>query len=115
LGIDISEVAIRKATRFSDSSTVYVRADMEIFEPHQMFDVILFNESLYYAKAPNQLVARFADFLNFDGLIVISVFATVENEKLLDSLGAPFFMKEQATSSNERGVWYCRIYAKAAV
>ena len=37
------------------------------------YDVIIFNETLYYASQPTELVAEYAKFLNDGGLIIVSM------------------------------------------
>ncbi len=115
LGIDISEIAIKKAARFANKNTIYRRADMEKYVPDKRFDVILFNESLYYAKAPVKILGKYARFLNPTGYIIISIFETVENRLLLDSIESTYPVVESAVSTNERGSWFCLAIPKESI
>jgi 2-polyprenyl-3-methyl-5-hydroxy-6-metoxy-1,4-benzoquinol methylase len=114
LGIDLSEVAIQKAARLCNDDTRYSCADMETFTTTTSFDVIVFTESLYYAKKPVQLLQQYAQFLAPGGHIILSVYKTADNESLLRKIETAYPLKEQQLSTNERGAWYCQVYDKKA-
>ncbi|OQP61076.1 hypothetical protein A3860_04990 [Niastella vici] len=115
LGIDISEVAIKKAGRLCDQTTQYVRADMETYIPKSRFDVIIFNESLYYAREPVKLLVQYAHFLKQGGHMILSIYDTEENRRLLNSIGMNYSIREQQVSTNQRGSWYCQVYLKGSI
>lgn len=115
MGIDISKVAIRKAAHLCNNTTSYIYSDMEKFKTTEKFDVIMFNESIYYAKNPINLLKRYAHFLKPDGHIIISIYETEENRQLMDTIEAAYQIKEQQVSVNERGAWYCQIYQMQAI
>ena len=77
-GVDLSQVAIDVASRkVRDASTErFVCADLVTFEPAggAAFDVIVFNEVLYYLEDPIAVIHRYRAVLARDGLIIVSVF-----------------------------------------
>ncbi|WP_315817156.1 class I SAM-dependent methyltransferase [Paraflavitalea speifideaquila] len=112
LGIDISEIAIQRAAHLADTTTEYRTANMENFSPAEKFDIIIFNEVLYYARNPNQLMARYMEFLNPEGFIIVSIFQTSSNIKVMNGVEAKFKSIDEMVSSNEIGSWCCRVYSK---
>ena len=81
-GVDVSSVAISAAKQmasdgFSDrlDQIDFQAADLQQFNPSSTFDVIIFNEVLYYLNTNQAVteVARYAKSLNKGGLIVISL------------------------------------------
>lgn len=77
-GVDFSQVAINVAvTKIRDASIQrFVCADLETFEPPPgaAFDVIVFNEVLYYLADPRAVVRRYRTSLAPGGLMIVSIF-----------------------------------------
>jgi 2-polyprenyl-6-hydroxyphenyl methylase/3-demethylubiquinone-9 3-methyltransferase len=73
-GVDLSEVAIEQARRSNIAGAQFAVADAATFEPSQVFDVIVFNEMLYYLENPEEHVRRFARALAPGGLLIVSIF-----------------------------------------
>lgn len=112
LGIDISGVAIQRAAHLVDASTEYLTANMENFNPGEKFDIIIFNEVLYYARNPNRLMARYLEFLNPGGFMIISIFQANSTIQAMNGIEAKFKSIDEVISKNEGGCWYCRVYRK---
>ncbi len=74
LGVDIAEQAIARLAARADEKTHFICADAELFSPEQKFDVIVFNESLYYFSEPLTTFARYLDYLQENGIVIISTF-----------------------------------------
>ncbi|CAD6559874.1 Ubiquinone biosynthesis O-methyltransferase, mitochondrial [Paraburkholderia kirstenboschensis] len=55
LGIDLSEAAIEKARQSNIQGAEFAVADGTAFKTSQLFDVIVFNEVLYYIRTPEDL------------------------------------------------------------
>ncbi|MFO0829771.1 MAG: class I SAM-dependent methyltransferase [Phycisphaerales bacterium] len=81
-GVDISDVAISKARehllRGSESGTTSYHFDVasvQEFQPSGNFDVIVFNEILYYVSISEvtTVLRRYCQFLSPGGLIIISL------------------------------------------
>jgi 2-polyprenyl-3-methyl-5-hydroxy-6-metoxy-1,4-benzoquinol methylase len=77
-GIDLSQVAITEATkRIRDASLErFVCGDIEKFAAvnRSPFDVIVFNEVLYYVADPSATVTRYRNILAAEGIVIVSVF-----------------------------------------
>ncbi len=75
LGTDVADAAIERASsRFGDDKTSFEAVDMNDFESDQTFDIIIFNEAIYYLKPMvDKLVFQYAPLLKPDGLLIISM------------------------------------------
>lgn len=73
LGLDISETAIARASRNADERTSFQAVHGDSFTTDERFDVIVFNETLYYFADPARTVQTYAAFLKPDGIFVISM------------------------------------------
>ena len=70
LGIDISEVALQKANK--KENCYFLNRDAEKFTTTKKFDIIIFNEILYYLDAIN-IIKKYEEYLHFNGFFVISI------------------------------------------
>ena len=78
VGVDISEVCLRKARRRSAENgradkNKFVRGDLLTYTPTQRFDVILFRESLYHVPIGKvgATLRRYAKYLSNGGVFVV--------------------------------------------
>ncbi len=71
-GIDISNEAIDRAKK--EGHGRYINSDLIGYIPPLSFDVIVFNESLYYLYKPIDILKHYCNYLNKDGRIIISVY-----------------------------------------
>ena len=74
LGVDLSEVAIAraKATWPADQCSFH-QGSIEEFAQEEQYDVIVFNEVLYYLAEPLKQVSRLAGRLSEGGLTIVSM------------------------------------------
>jgi 2-polyprenyl-3-methyl-5-hydroxy-6-metoxy-1,4-benzoquinol methylase len=73
LGIDISQTAIDQAARQATPKSGFAQADAQSYVPAAVYDVIVFNESLYYLENPLRQVERYAQSLGADGIFITSL------------------------------------------
>jgi 2-polyprenyl-3-methyl-5-hydroxy-6-metoxy-1,4-benzoquinol methylase len=73
VGVDLSSVAIEQARQSNIPGAQFAIADAATFEPSQEFDVIVFNEMLYYLENPEEHVRRIARSLAPGGLLIVSI------------------------------------------
>jgi len=81
-GVDISDVAIANATELLDGpggnpaiSHQLAVSTVQDFQPPRLFDVIIFNEVMYYLPLTQiaDAVRRYSGYLTADGVILISL------------------------------------------
>jgi 2-polyprenyl-6-hydroxyphenyl methylase/3-demethylubiquinone-9 3-methyltransferase len=53
--------------------------DIAAYKPDRKFDIIIFNEVLYYFEQPGNILERFAGFLEEKGRFVISLWDAPES------------------------------------
>jgi 2-polyprenyl-3-methyl-5-hydroxy-6-metoxy-1,4-benzoquinol methylase len=73
LGVDFSAEAIQRAQPLASGSARFERVDFEEFVPAGLYDVIIFNESIYYAPRPEELLRRYMSVLTPDGVMIVSM------------------------------------------
>jgi len=78
LGIDISEKAI-KVARIKRKAK-FLAIDSKSFGSRDKYDVIVFNEMLYYVDLKN-ILTKYQKLLNRNGLFIISLFSTMEHKE----------------------------------
>jgi 2-polyprenyl-3-methyl-5-hydroxy-6-metoxy-1,4-benzoquinol methylase len=72
-GLDPSRTALDRIENLLPTDRLICSA-LEEFSTEQRFDVILFNEVLYYTSDPESHLNRFRDYLNPGGFVLISAF-----------------------------------------
>jgi 2-polyprenyl-3-methyl-5-hydroxy-6-metoxy-1,4-benzoquinol methylase len=76
-GFDHSSVAIACARRYirCPEREVFIEADLDTFvDPRARFDVIIFNEVLYYCRDISATLGRYRGLLQPGGLFIVSVY-----------------------------------------
>src|SRR5262249_53045963 len=96
-GVDISDVAIERATRRSQAlgrsdKNRYYQSDIMAYRPTQKYDVILFRESIYYIprRGIKETLDRYCQFLKEEGVFVIRCSVTQQGEDILGSIGSEY-------------------------
>jgi 2-polyprenyl-3-methyl-5-hydroxy-6-metoxy-1,4-benzoquinol methylase len=72
LGVDLSSEAVQYPVTLEDAKTQFRQGDASTFVPDGKFDVIVFNEMLYYLEQPLETVRRYAPFLSDGGIFITS-------------------------------------------
>lgn len=75
VGIDISDVALRRARERIHERAIFLKEDVE--NPSSAvagkFDVIVFNEVLYYCADPLGTMRKYERYLNYQGIFIVSI------------------------------------------
>jgi 2-polyprenyl-3-methyl-5-hydroxy-6-metoxy-1,4-benzoquinol methylase len=113
-GIDYSDVAISKAKMFENEKRKFLIADLHHFLPEGKFDVHIYNESLYYLKSPGNIVRRFSEHLNEDGIVIISMLDKKDYERpVWVDLEAILNQVDETRVINSEGVsWTVKVFSK---
>jgi 2-polyprenyl-3-methyl-5-hydroxy-6-metoxy-1,4-benzoquinol methylase len=111
-GVDLSLDAINKAGHHHGGPrTRFMVGDVEDFEPDRRYDVIVFNEMLYYLEDPAAVVLRYRRFLTPAGVFVISMFDMLKSRKIWQMLDAGHRLLESSRAVNQAGhSWTIRVY-----
>jgi SAM-dependent methyltransferase len=115
LGVDLNAEAIRRARPRADATTEFHVAPGESFEPMGLFDVIVFNESLYYIAQPVPVFAHYRRFLKTDGIMIVCNFQTNLARRIWRGIAASGMVElTMIELCNEHGfASVVRVYANA--
>lgn len=90
VGIDYSDEAIRRASGKQDEKTVFIAADASSHSLDEGFDIIVFNECLYYLEDPLAIVRKYESTLQADGIFVVSMYEHLKSHKIWEILDAHY-------------------------
>lgn len=74
VGLDFSPEALTRARALGLRGCEFVQGDFETWRPAGKFDVIVFSESVGYARDPGAVVAAFLPWLEAGGALVVSYY-----------------------------------------
>lgn len=109
LGIDIAPEAVRQARERVPGGARFVVSDFEQFAPSEQFDVIVFNESLYYAPEPVALLEKYSRALTTNGVLVVSMCHNWWQAPIWSAVARRFAVLHSTEIRNEHGqTWHVR-------
>lgn len=109
-GVDLSNAAIDAARRRHGTDTSFVAGDAALYQPERAYDVIVFNEMLYYFAQPDEVLRRYARFLRPQGFFIASLWDGAESENAWSKASRAVQVKDSVHISNSRGVsWRVRM------
>lgn len=74
LGIDLSSEAIERAKLHSHPNVSFATGNFEDWQADARFDLIVFNDTLYYARHPVAVLDRYADMLEDRGALIVAMY-----------------------------------------
>ena len=118
VGIDISSEAIRQASEKEDDKTTFICADITTYTPEESFDMIVFNEILYYLDTPLDVVKRYEHFVKSNGLFIVSMFVsqTQKPVRIWEQLQHTYSFADETVSINKNWgqSWDCKVLSPFA-
>ena len=100
LGVDISSIAIDQACAADLPGTEFVVANATTFEPPHPFDIVIFNEILYYFPDSYEQLRRYQRYLAPNGLLIISMFYSVGSFRAWKAIAPALQLIDQVRISN---------------
>jgi SAM-dependent methyltransferase len=92
------------------AGSAFVVADAEAYEPTGTFDLMVFNESLYYFTEPADAVQRYARSLTPGGHIVVSTHTASRRARaILRQLKHRFATVDETAVSQGANSWVCTV------
>lgn len=82
VGVDYSDTAVAKANSLALANAEFHAADYRNFKPGRQLTVVVFNESLYYINSFLDAIATAENFLDEQGVIVVSMFDTLVTRRI---------------------------------
>jgi 2-polyprenyl-3-methyl-5-hydroxy-6-metoxy-1,4-benzoquinol methylase len=110
LGFDISEKAIEQARINQNETTRFEVANAETFQPPESYDVIIFNESLYYLPDPRGVLLRYAKHLRSGGIIIVSTYRVTNNLRMWRLLDGVAPILDAVSLKNDGTRWDIKVY-----
>ena len=107
-GMDISDVAITAAKQYEQENVCFDAGDMKTYEPAGKFDVIIFNESLYYAKEPVQVLKRYIPYLEEGGHFIVTAIDNKYTAGFWPPIEAAFGIVHTAEVRKDEFLWRIR-------
>jgi 2-polyprenyl-3-methyl-5-hydroxy-6-metoxy-1,4-benzoquinol methylase len=112
VGIDIAETALAQLRPEQDARTTFVCADAETYVPSERFDVVVFNETLYYFRDPLGTAARYTRALSPDGIVIVSTFAgSHRGRAILRALKDAYPLVDETRIVRGPKSWVCAVLA----
>lgn len=110
-GIDISEVAIlRLQARHRDALAAFITADADLYVPNPFFDLIVFNESLYYLQEPLKSLRRYATALKPHGVLILSTYMSSRRARaILRDVKQAFPVVDETKTTQASMTWLCTV------
>jgi trans-aconitate methyltransferase len=108
VGVDISDVALAKLAHLNDARHQFVQGDGDTYQPAWRFDVIVFNESLYYLQEPLRALHRYAEALEPGGVILISTYTSSRRAlAILRDARKQFTVVDEVQTAQGGVAWFC--------
>jgi len=111
VGLDISDLAITNARQAGDEKCTYLVADMDTYEPQGQYDMIIFNEVIYYSKHPLKTLLRLAGYLKPEGLLIVTINDHKHSEALWNSIREGFQLVDETTTITSKGCCVTKVLA----
>lgn len=112
-GIDISGAALTKLIEKQEEKTLFLKADAEVYTPSTEFDIIVFNEVVYYFHDPMKTVERYTHYLKKDGVLIVSTFTGSERAMcILKNFKAAYSLLDESRIAHETcsKSWICSVF-----
>ena len=83
---------------------------VEEFVPADRYDVIIFSESIYYARRPERLLSRYASALTSEGVMIVSMCQNRWQDAIWTTLqSAGETVHSTAVTSEQNLTWHVRV------
>lgn len=104
LGVDLSEEAIRLASRFANENVSFIVGDMVTLQLARPYDVILFSESFNYVPSSKQLdlLKRLSKQLKFNGTLIVTLAQPERYRAIIELIRGSFHVLEDRSFANSK-------------
>jgi 2-polyprenyl-3-methyl-5-hydroxy-6-metoxy-1,4-benzoquinol methylase len=113
-GVDLSKEAIEQAKVHQNENTRFQVANAETFQLSECYDVIVFNEMMFYLTDPRGVFLRYAKHLRPGGMVIISMYRADNSLRMWRLLEGAAPVRDAVTVANStRGVtWDIKLYGE---
>ncbi len=109
VGIDFSREAIKRA-KLQYPRAVFRVCDGQVYTPEREFDVIIFNEVIYYFNRPIRVLRQYEGGLKPGGIFIVSMCDYVGHPRIWREIDEHYECLDSASVSNQNGQrWDVRV------
>ncbi|MCV9927033.1 class I SAM-dependent methyltransferase [Flavobacterium sp. LS1R49] len=109
-GVDLSSTAINKAKKQNFINSSFQIADLNKFDTKEQYDIVIFNEVLYYLDDQKNLVSRFVKNTNSDYLI-ISLFKDSNDNDIINVLSNEYvLLQKELVKQSTKIFWHIYLF-----
>ena len=102
LGIDLSDNAIAEASkRHGDGRTFFRVCDAREFRSDESFDLVIFNECLYFLGTPAEIMRSYSKLLAPGGRMIVSMWAAPQNRAVWSEVQATMRIEDAVLVRNQ--------------
>ncbi len=110
LGLDISPVAVERASSQNFKNSEFQIAKFEEWETEEKFDFIVSTGAIHYAENPIEVLLKFSKFLTNYGVFVISLWRHGYNGVIWQNIEKHFEVKDSTVVTNhQQQVWDIKV------
>jgi SAM-dependent methyltransferase len=110
LGVDLSVEGLKRARALAHPQGHFEQADFETWRPNEPWDLIVFNESIGYARDPASTAKAFANHLTPGGQMIISHFRFGNTPAQWARIEKYFEVEKAEEVHNDRGqIWDLKV------
>lgn len=115
-GVDLSQEAIAQArSRFDGPATSFVAADGHSFSDGRWYDVVVFNEALYYFNDCRAVLSHYARRLNPGGHFIVSMVVGDVSAAHWRAIDENYRTLDAVQLRNGKGItWNCRLLSPSS-
>ncbi|MET3022008.1 class I SAM-dependent methyltransferase [Flavobacterium hydatis] len=107
-GVDLSSTAICKAKKQNFINSSFITADLNKFNTNEHYDIVIFNEVLYYLENQESIVSRFVTNTDTDYLI-ISLFK--DSDTVIDVVPSQYtLLQKELVKQSSEIFWHIYLY-----
>jgi 2-polyprenyl-3-methyl-5-hydroxy-6-metoxy-1,4-benzoquinol methylase len=111
-GIDISSKAIEQAKLLSDNKK-FIATDFDSWTTDSAYDMIIFNESLCYAKNPMATICKYIACLNNNGVVIVSMYSHNNHDVIMNKISKFLgYIHSISVKSEKLQIWNINLFEK---
>jgi len=112
LGIDFSTAALSRAPQVEKKKVSFECFSAEAFTTEEQFDVIVFNEVLYYFQEPAEVLDKYETMLKPQGYFIFSLWKHPKTVLLWEWLQKRYVLKEaaEACHTDSGNAWLIGVF-----
>ncbi len=117
VGFDISTEAIKRASKKAGENVQFISNDMQTYDTDEIFDAIIFNESVYYVGDSKiiDLLKKYKRYLKDDGILIISMLQHRRSNNIWRIVDLVFSPIDGTTIRNkDNKIWIIKVFKNSS-